>query len=602
MVKWRYIASLKLKDVALPPGPGVDLVKEAFASLAESKVALVTSVAQVNAVKHPPSDPFYQEAKETLGKRRPRARKAHKRFKKAVLESAQEQQEMAELRSSAGGPRKRKTFGEYVLPGGDEESGTEEGSSVDELDEVQINWGTQLNGSGRATRRRPSDAARVPSHERTPVGDVFDKEVTPAPTPPVGPLPPPYLLGRAIYDFEPQDADERGFLTFRKGDLIHVTGAFEGVSSWWYGKRKDKCGMFLAYHIEKVDEVPKDDPAAPTKGHQRYLSEADVSSLETTSYQRQLRAYELAIEGIIANPGKATNDEYRDLMAKLESTLSKYHKNLLRYRDLQTLEKTTWSDADDFVHAILPRLPKTAKSTVDAGDFVTPSGRGDTFAQMSASLGMDGLFSRIIIRLHGINTGTLKLKPLDARYRSSITQTRDTLTRFILSGAGAVFLVAPVVGMFFCTARVQLIILSGMVFLTSMLFAMSRTSPSNVLLGSAAIAAVLTTIRFRKDGAEDVYVGDYQMRRDEGMEGIEDLQERASAVKKNVERSRGDPEIVWTHGFFILSEFERQGIISDIIATMINTFLVPVLNGRVMIADRGGDLRETWTFEWRRKD
>lgn len=48
--------------------------------------------------------------------------------------------------------------------------------------------------------------------------------------------------------------------------------------------------------------------------------------MHPVSYQRRLRAYELTIEGIIANPSRATNEEYRELIANLEDTLAKYRK------------------------------------------------------------------------------------------------------------------------------------------------------------------------------------------------------------------------------------------------------------------------------------
>lgn len=41
---------------------------------------------------------------------------------------------------------------------------------------------------------------------------------------PLGPLPPPFTLGKAIFDFKPERAEEKGYLTFQKGELITITG------------------------------------------------------------------------------------------------------------------------------------------------------------------------------------------------------------------------------------------------------------------------------------------------------------------------------------------------------------------------------------------
>ncbi|KAI5476252.1 acetyltransferase, GNAT family [Pseudohyphozyma bogoriensis] len=142
----------------------------------------------------------------------------------------------------------------------------------------------------------------------------------------------------------------------------------------------------------------------------------------------------------------------------------------------------------------------------------------------------------------------------------------------------------------------------------------------------------IRTIRFRKDGEPDVYVGDIFFRRDDHLPGIKDEAERAAAVKLNMERKRGDKDVVWTQGFFLLSEYGGKGLMSAVLDTLINGFVVPVMNGahissgafagnegsrRVHLkagfvpvesiwlmtrADRGGYLRESWEFEWTRED
>lgn len=440
--------------------------------------------------------------------------------------------------TNVGGPKRRKTLAQIVQQefGGGDDSGTEEtGSNVDEFDRVQLDWAEPsttpaVGGSGSGSgitggggKGKQQEYTGRPSYESSsgvPGQDIFDQE---AGDPPPGPATgnPPFVLGRATYDFEPRDATERGYLKFKKGDLIVVTGMFSGRSSWWYGKKDDgSAGLFLAYHVQKVDLTEPVPPSSLKESqllaNRRLLSVADVSSLQTSrnivnapgpavfrrydfltlhillDYQRRLRAYELTLEGLFANPEKATNEEYRDLMASLEDTLTRYHDSLVRYRDIQSLELSSWTEANDFAHVVLPYVPKKQKTTVDAGDFVTPAGSGDSFTHVAKFLNLDAFLSRIILRFHGISTGSLTLKPLDARYRSSIQQTRVVFTRLLLSASGAILLVAPVIAMYFTNSNIQLGILCGVTFLTSILFSLSRTDPVNILIGSATVSAVLT--------------------------------------------------------------------------------------------------------------
>lgn len=177
----------------------------------------------------------------------------------------------------------------------DEDDGDDSVSNVDELDREQLSWASPPTASRISLPQEPSlQTPEIPSpaqdtatkhlspqhlfdkfgrhdhdHGRRfrPAGDFFDLEAkSEARTPPVtGPLPPPFVVGRAIFDFAPRDAKQRGFLTFKKvsadldtvtvhsfriafkGDLIVVTGSFQGKSSWWYGKRGGESGLFLAY-------------------------------------------------------------------------------------------------------------------------------------------------------------------------------------------------------------------------------------------------------------------------------------------------------------------------------------------------------------------
>lgn len=88
-------------------------------------------------------------------------------------------------------------------------------------------------------------------------------------------------------------------------------------------------------------------------------------------------------------------------MASLEDTLTRYHDSLVRYRDIQSLELSSWTEANDFAHVVLPYVPKKQKTTVDAGDFVTPAGSGDSFTHVAKFLNLDAFLSRIILRFHG---------------------------------------------------------------------------------------------------------------------------------------------------------------------------------------------------------
>jgi len=55
-------------------------------------------------------------------------------------------------------------------------------------------------------------------------------------------------LGRALFDFVPQESNELGF---QKGDVIRLTDTSD--ANWWYGKLNDKEGMFPANYVQLIE-------------------------------------------------------------------------------------------------------------------------------------------------------------------------------------------------------------------------------------------------------------------------------------------------------------------------------------------------------------
>lgn len=71
-----------------------------------------------------------------------------------------------------------------------------------------------------------------------------------------------------------------------------------------------------------------------------------------------------------------------------------------------------------------------------------------------------------------------------------------------------------------------------------------------------------TTIRLREEGKEDVFVGEVGVKREDDYTEIEDEAERLAAVKKNLQKTAGDPTIRWT----LFCEFFRRQTSDEVIA------------------------------------
>ncbi|KAK4704555.1 hypothetical protein P7C70_g1661, partial [Phenoliferia sp. Uapishka_3] len=140
----------------------------------------------------------------------------------------------------------------------------------------------------------------------------------------------------------------------------------------------------------------------------------------------------------------------------------------------------------------------------------------------------------------------------------------------------------------------------------------------------------LNTIRAMRDDGEEVWVGALGVRR-WPFDEVVDPVEKEEKVREMMARKAEDPEVVWTVGFYIDPTFNGRGVMTQVLRTLIDSYMIPALhatkiratvyvgniasrrvfekNGFELVGtawvnegeSRGGKMREEWWFEWSRE-
>ncbi|KAF8079030.1 hypothetical protein FPV67DRAFT_1467259 [Lyophyllum atratum] len=114
----------------------------------------------------------------------------------------------------------------------------------------------------------------------------------------------------------------------------------------------------------------------------------------------------------------------------------------------------------------------------------------------------------------------------------------------------------------------------------------ARESPNLILVGECP----LRTIREVREDGEDVYLGDIGLMR--AFDGkllapagapVDDEQ-KAKYVEANAALSLGDPKIIWTVGDYLIPSYHGQGIMTDVLRTLLWEWAVPRMGVRHILA------------------
>lgn len=120
---------------------------------------------------------------------------------------------------------------------------------------------TQASTAGRADTNATFDRLQAARERSSTLGDqsdytYSDRKTAPAPGRPTAPKPrigakPAAAPGQAIAKFN-FDADQKGDLGFRKGDVITILKRTENETDWWTGRIGDREGIFPSNYVEVV--------------------------------------------------------------------------------------------------------------------------------------------------------------------------------------------------------------------------------------------------------------------------------------------------------------------------------------------------------------
>ncbi|KAG5647668.1 hypothetical protein DXG03_008391 [Asterophora parasitica] len=113
----------------------------------------------------------------------------------------------------------------------------------------------------------------------------------------------------------------------------------------------------------------------------------------------------------------------------------------------------------------------------------------------------------------------------------------------------------------------------------------ARESPELVLVGESPIRV----IRQVKEDGEDVYVGDIGIIRCvEGkllapLASPVDDEHQANYVEANAALAVGDPNIIWTFGYYVVPSYHGKGIMTDVVRSLLWEWAVPRMGVRTIV-------------------
>lgn len=114
----------------------------------------------------------------------------------------------------------------------------------------------------------------------------------------------------------------------------------------------------------------------------------------------------------------------------------------------------------------------------------------------------------------------------------------------------------------------------------------------------------VNAIREVKEDGEDAYLGDISLRRCTDLRLLGALVDdhtdegKNRLASQNSRRNVGDPEIIWTIGCYLIPSHHGQGIMTDAIKTLIQTWAVPRMKvRRILVGAFGSNTSSVRVFQ-----